>query len=169
MLFWNRDVQDLAEGAGNVAGGVIGGGLGSATKYAARELLFTPQNRFQPTRPLEMTARWLAGMPETTPDQAMEDSVRRAVLRSQLVRCAKAAAGLGAPVGFHSRNKGGVQQSHKSRFAIRRLTEVTLLLYPLHLWGFSCQKITGAKTQSRSVSRIAVTQSRPVPSSFDGM
>lgn len=102
----DQDVQDLAEGAGSFVGGTAGGALGSGAKLAARNLLFSSQNRFQPTRPVEMGVRWLSGMPESSEQQVMDESVRRAVLRAQLLRDAKADAGLGAPVGSPQQETG---------------------------------------------------------------
>jgi hypothetical protein len=101
----DQDIQDISEGVGGVAGGAAGGALGAGTRAAARSLLFN-QNRFQPTRPLELGVRWLAGQPESTPEQVMQDSVDRAVRRALLLQGAKAQAGLGAPVGSPQQEAG---------------------------------------------------------------
>ena len=100
------DIADLAQGAGEVVGGAAGGALGSGTKYAARQLLFSSQNRFQPTRPLELGVRWLAGVPEDTAEQTLQNSVDRQIQRALLLRNAKADAGLGAPVGSPQQEAG---------------------------------------------------------------
>jgi len=102
----DADVQDIAEGVGGVAGGAAGGMLGTGAKMAARSLLFTPQNRFLATRPVELGARWLAGMPEDSADQVLQGSVDRAVKRALLLQDAKAQAGLGAPVGSPQQEAG---------------------------------------------------------------
>jgi hypothetical protein len=102
----DQDVQDIAEGVGGVAGGAAGGMLGSGARMAARSLLFTPQNRFQATRPLELGVRWLAGVPEDTAEQTLQNSVNRAVQRAALLRDAKTAAGFLPPMGSAAREAG---------------------------------------------------------------
>jgi hypothetical protein len=89
-----------------VAGGAAGGMLGAGTRAAARNLLFTNQNRFQATRPIELGVRWLAGQPEDTAEQVMQDSVDRAVKRALLLRDAKTAAGFAPPVGSPAQEFG---------------------------------------------------------------
>jgi hypothetical protein len=100
------DIADIAEGVGGVAGGTAGGALGTGAKMAARSLLFSPQNKFQPARPVELLVRMLAGQPEDSADQILQNSVDRSVQRSLLLRDARAEAGLGAAPGSPQQEAG---------------------------------------------------------------
>jgi hypothetical protein len=100
-------------------GGLVAGGAGakygapavsrgvSAVQDTVGDAFFTPNtNRFDAKRPVELAARTLLNRPETSADQALQNSVDLAVRRAALLRDAKTQAGFLPPMGSAAREAG---------------------------------------------------------------